>query len=103
MKSKGGHTSQKEIKARGWAVDAFKSRPGNPPQAAIRNAHGRPHRRGSAGLSIHDLGWRSQFASEPTSRFSGFHRINKIDDDLMNHVAGGAFERPDVKARWARS
>ena len=45
---------------------------------------------------------RSQFASEPASRFRGFYRINEIDDALLNQIAGRTFERSDVKTRGTR-
>ena len=45
---------------------------------------------------------RSQFASEPASRFRGFYRINEIDDAPLNQIAGRTFERSDVKTRGTR-
>ena len=39
----------------------------------------------------------------PTGSFFGFHRIDKLDDLLMNVIASGAFERSDVKAGRAGS
>lgn len=45
---------------------------------------------------------RSQFASEPASRFCGFYRINEIDDALVHQIAGRTFERSDVKTRGTR-
>ena len=45
------------------------------------------------------LRWRSQFALQPTCRFGGFKRIDKCDHLLMNVIAGGALECPDVKTR----
>jgi hypothetical protein len=44
------------------------------------------------------LRWRSQFAPEPARCFQRFHRIDKIDHELMNVIASGAFERSDAKA-----
>jgi hypothetical protein len=42
---------------------------------------------------------RSQFASEPTRDLKRFHRINRLDDELMDLIANRTFECPDVKAR----
>ena len=44
------------------------------------------------------LSWRPQFAPEPARCFPRFHGINKRDHTLMNIIASGAFECPDVKA-----
>ena len=44
------------------------------------------------------LSWRPQFAPEPARCFPRFHGINKRHHALMNIIASGAFERPDVKA-----
>jgi hypothetical protein len=47
------------------------------------------------------LRWRSQFAPEPARRFPRFHRIDERDHALMNMIASGASECPDVKAERA--
>jgi hypothetical protein len=48
------------------------------------------------------LRWRSQFTSEPTRDLKRFHRINRLDDELMDLIANRTFECPDVKARGPR-
>jgi len=45
------------------------------------------------------LRWRSQFAPQPSRRFTGFHRIHESDQSLMNVITRGALECSDTKAR----
>ena len=47
--------------------------------------------------------WRSEFAGEPTCSFSGFHRIDKLDNALVDVITSGTLERSNVKASGARS
>jgi hypothetical protein len=37
-------------------------------------------------------------ALEPTGCFKRFHRINQLDYELVDQIASGTFECPDVKA-----
>jgi hypothetical protein len=46
--------------------------------------------------------WRSKFADKPTGSFFGFHRIDKLDNALVNVVTSGTLERSNVKAGGAR-
>src|ERR1700686_65974 len=46
----------------------------------------------------HLLRWRWQ-ALEPTGCFKRFHRINQLDYELVDQIASGTFECPDVKTR----
>ena len=50
----------------------------------------------------HGLRWSSQFAPQPSRRFTGFHRIHESDHTLMNVIARGALECSDVKASGTR-
>jgi hypothetical protein len=93
-----------------WAVvrATFTHPEGLPTEAALQKQQGdddhdtthdtRDRRRcKSEKLSVVDhLRWRSQFASEPASHCSGFHRVGYA---LMNVIASRALECSDVKAR----
>ena len=46
-------------------------------------------------------GWRSEFAGKPTGSFFGFHRIEKLDNALVNVITSGTLERSNVKAGGA--
>jgi hypothetical protein len=46
--------------------------------------------------------WRSKFAGKPTGSFFGFHRIDKLDNALVDVIASGTLERSNVKAGGAR-
>jgi len=54
------------------------------------------------------LAWRCpqfgalEFAGKPTGSLFGFHRIDKLDNELVNVITSGTVERSNVKAGGAR-
>jgi hypothetical protein len=47
-------------------------------------------------------GWRFEFAGKPTGIFFGFHRIDKLDNALVDVITSRTLKRPNVKAGGAR-